>query len=594
MGQPKKKGQSGAAANYISRAKAIKRLQLSLKDFRRLCILKGIYPHEPKHKHKVGGGTSELKTYYYLKDIQFLSHEPLIQKFRYFKVFMRRLKKATDKNELETVKQLRKNTPMYKLDHIIKERYPTFNDALRDLDDSLSMCYLFATFPKSRTVPSRLVDLCRRLTVEFMHYIIESRSLRKVFISIKGFYYQAEVQGETVTWIVPHPLNHPTPSDVDFKIMATFTEFYTTMLGFINFKLYQSLNLFYPPKLSVIGDLDDQLRLAAKDEISAELVCALSRPLNRVFIENVADTVDVDEFPLSDDPEKVEVLKAQQERAKRQLKLFEGLKFFIGREVPREHLVFTIRSFGGLVSWDQTVNIGATYSEDDEGITHQIVDRPMIEQKFTSRYYLQPQWVFDCVNNCMLLPVEDYFPGAVLPPHLSPFVEEDEYDYVPPERQVLLARQEMFEEGEASGMKSMQVESDSEQSGSEEEDQTPKPEQKAAKTFANRRKRAAAKRRRYAANPIDSSTPKEQKRARMSVETGKVVVEDKEAKRKEEAAEEKRLAVLMIPKKKKRVYEKIVYGKRRKLREAAKLKEKRENYNKELRESKRKKSGARN
>lgn len=57
------------------------------------------------------------------------------------------------------------------------------------------------------------------------------------------------------------------------------------------------------------------------------------------------------------------------------------------------------------------------------------------------RYYIQPQWVYDCVNAKMLLPVEDYFLGVTLPPHLSPFVEEKEGDYVPPERQKLLALQ---------------------------------------------------------------------------------------------------------------------------------------------------------
>lgn len=31
--------------------------------------------------------------------------------------------------------------------------------------------------------------------------------------------------------------------------MATFTEFYTTLLGFVNFRLYHSLNLHYPPKV---------------------------------------------------------------------------------------------------------------------------------------------------------------------------------------------------------------------------------------------------------------------------------------------------------------------------------------------------------
>lgn len=39
------------------------------------------------------------------------------------------------------------------------------------------------------------------------------------------------------------------PTDVDYRVMATFTEFYTTLLGFVNFRLYQSINLHYPPKV---------------------------------------------------------------------------------------------------------------------------------------------------------------------------------------------------------------------------------------------------------------------------------------------------------------------------------------------------------
>ena len=42
-------------------------------------------------------------------------------------------------------------------------------------------------------------------------------------------------------------LQHPT--DVDYRVMATFTEMYTTLMGFINFRLYSSLNLVYPPKV---------------------------------------------------------------------------------------------------------------------------------------------------------------------------------------------------------------------------------------------------------------------------------------------------------------------------------------------------------
>lgn len=61
---------------------------------------------------------------------------------------------------------------------------------------------------------------------------------------------------------------------------------------------------------------------------------------------------------------------------------------------------------------------------------------------------MQPQWVFDCVNARLLLPVADYFPGVQLPPHLSPFVSEKEGDYVPPEKLKLLALQRGEHPGE--------------------------------------------------------------------------------------------------------------------------------------------------
>ncbi|KAM6155687.1 uncharacterized protein C16orf96 homolog [Rhynchocyon petersi] len=70
-----------------------------------------------------------------------------------YKVFVRKFWKANGKSEWNTVEHLTDNKSIYKLGHIIKERYPTFIDALRDLDNDLSICFLFSTFPLHRQVP---------------------------------------------------------------------------------------------------------------------------------------------------------------------------------------------------------------------------------------------------------------------------------------------------------------------------------------------------------------------------------------------------------------------------------------------------------
>lgn len=86
----------------------------------------------------------------------------------------------------------------------MKHRYPTFVDAVRDIDDALCMIFLFANLPATSRVSTALIDNCTRLAAEWQLYILRSHSLHKVFLSIKGVYYQAEVMGQNVTWLVPY------------------------------------------------------------------------------------------------------------------------------------------------------------------------------------------------------------------------------------------------------------------------------------------------------------------------------------------------------------------------------------------------------
>ena len=72
------------------------------------------------------------------KDIRFLAHEPIINKFRAMKIFAKKLRKAIDKRNKEKEQTIRNNEPTYRLDHIVKERWGAcasgvFFSLLRDI-----------------------------------------------------------------------------------------------------------------------------------------------------------------------------------------------------------------------------------------------------------------------------------------------------------------------------------------------------------------------------------------------------------------------------------------------------------------------------
>ena len=84
-----------------------------------------------------------------------------------------------------------KKIPKYSLSHIIKERYPTFEDALRDLDDALCLISLFANLPQHHTleITKHDTEQCGTLLKEFMLYCTITQCFKKSFFSIKGIYY---------------------------------------------------------------------------------------------------------------------------------------------------------------------------------------------------------------------------------------------------------------------------------------------------------------------------------------------------------------------------------------------------------------------
>ena len=321
-----KKGRKGEQSQYLTRSKAIRKLQLSLKDFRRLCILKGVYPREPKKKFE---GTN--KTYYHIKDLKILMHDKLLQKFREIKAHIKKHKKLLGRKEPKLAEEHMKKVPKYTLSHVIKERYPTFIDALRDLDDALCLISLYANMPQhlSLEITKKEVEECQRLVKEFMVYCTLTQCFKKTFFSIKGIYFQVEIMGQPITWITPYQFNQKLPFDVDYKVMNTFLEFYTGLLNFVNFKLYTDLQFKYPFDMSQVLSKEDELYL---DTLEVQTLQKQARKKFEAGSDKSGKHYQVSE-EFKETPE-MKKLTQKEEQNKKQRELFSRCVFLLNRETP--------------------------------------------------------------------------------------------------------------------------------------------------------------------------------------------------------------------------------------------------------------------
>ncbi|POW12913.1 hypothetical protein PSTT_04169 [Puccinia striiformis] len=332
--------------------------------------LTGIYPREPRSRKKANRGSTAAASFYYQKDIAYLLHEPVLQKLRDHKAFAKKLSRALGRKEDGLAKNLDSAHEGYRIDHIIKERYPVFTDAIRDLDDALSLIILFANLPSTNHVSPKVIANCARLAAEWQIFVMKSKALKHVFLSIKGIYYQAEIE-------------------------------------------------VYPPKLDFNMDeagagLNALILESSNQALVADQIETNEPTTGRQTAKNKKKATKMNKWKLTP------VVESNEED---EPGLFSPYAFFLSREVTRPMLEFVIKCSGGEVGWDPILGAGSPYLESDPRITHHVIDRPELPASTTSlpqRAFIQPQWV------STLLPAEEYAPGKILPPHLSPFINEEE------------------------------------------------------------------------------------------------------------------------------------------------------------------------
>jgi pescadillo protein len=323
-------------------------------------------------------------------------------------------------------------------------------------------------------------------------YCATTGCITKSFISVKGVYLEANIKGIPIRWIVPHSFTQFMPEDVDYKVMATFFEFYETLLHFVLFKLYSDLGVRYPlPEVEAGGEVKGSTSfiLAAnlrsltnalnssdgaitnvvsetlkhgegnKNAMETKSKSEEEKKKERELMKTVGtalDNIEEDDEDDDDDNEnEVEIagpLKAALEtmaedearaampgvessmddEALKRRRLFAGLTFFLSREVPRGYLELISLAYGAKVGWEGP---NSPVSVSDPSITHHIVDRPKLLSSYgslpKSREYVQPQWILDCANFTFLLPIAKYGVGVSLPPHLSPWVDSEDEGYKP-------------------------------------------------------------------------------------------------------------------------------------------------------------------
>ncbi|AIN95400.1 hypothetical protein LPMP_040760 [Leishmania panamensis] len=393
---------------YLTRMQATRLLQMESIQFRRLCILKGVYPRAlTRSKQKQSGNE---KQYYLAREIKWLVRDHIAEKMMTYRAWEKKVKRAEAMGRADDLKALQSSRvkPRHSLVATIKERYPYFIDAIRDVDDAMSMIHMYAflspeiksesTIEIHHSLTSGLSEKAKEMCHRWNRYIARAHVLTKGFISIKGYYYEAIIKGERVRWLCPHEYAHRFPPGIQQYVMLSFLEFYLEMMKFVLFKLESDLARDEADRLA-IEDEEGLTRANAEDFASGAALAVLDVGANQAQAK-------VKEAESKRSLMEEELLKVRE--------LFRGLTFYISREVPAKHFALIINACGGRVATDYVAS----------NITHVVVDRPALPpgwQQHDQMEYVQPQYIFDCLNARQMLPVTGYRIGEDLPPHVSPF-----------------------------------------------------------------------------------------------------------------------------------------------------------------------------
>lgn len=227
--------------------------------------------------------------------------------------------------------------------------------------------------------------------------------------------------------------------------------------------------------------------------------------------------------------------------------------------------------------------IRAAVNEEGDGEDNQTSQKVDLNRRVPGRIYVQPQWVWDCINDGELKDSLLYAPDASLPPHLSPFVKRVQGAYDPtvpleeqePEQEALEAAAEEVEEDEEGAANDMDVaasdDDDFEGVSADEEEQEEVHDEEEDDEAAKRQMELEAEMAGASVKPQTRSI-----KAKANQDARKAL-----AKKTQEEEEALDRAKGMLSKKKRKLYEQMQYTNNKKSAKDQELRSKRRKFEKE-------------
>ncbi|KAL6122221.1 hypothetical protein NUSPORA_00780 [Nucleospora cyclopteri] len=176
---------------FMSKKMAISKLNVTEKQFDKLCVLCSIYPVIADKRNCID---KEDDFYFTIDDIKFIYHS---EAFANVKINSKRDSKRDfyRRNGLLKRAETIKNVEL-RFIPLIKRKYSSFGDSLSHMGNSLRQLYFIDLFKISNV---------KEILEEFEEFIKSNCLLQKAFLAKKGIYYQFTIQNCFIVWMVPYP-----------------------------------------------------------------------------------------------------------------------------------------------------------------------------------------------------------------------------------------------------------------------------------------------------------------------------------------------------------------------------------------------------